>query len=153
MTLILYFRLILTSIFQNMVQYYMKDTNKGYDRILFYCPKVVANDGFTVSLQINNANYCESINGYRELGHTMLDVDFEFPNMNEELMFKYSEMWKDYIYDDDGNELPVDKSNFDVTNKVGSIPISVMEEVFVKHGGIDWEKTISVEVFNSFTKD
>jgi len=27
-----------------------------------------------------------------------------------------------------------------------------MEEVFEKHGGIDWEKTISVEAFNALVK-
>lgn len=153
MTLTLYFRLILTSIFQNMVQYYVKDNYKGYDKVLFYCPNVVAMDGFQVSLQVNRCNYCASNNGYRTLGHTMLEVEFGFPSMNEELMFPYSEMWNGFNYDDEGNEVPIDKDTFNVTSTVGRIPISVMEEVFTKHGGVDWEKTISVEAFNTFTKD
>ena len=153
MTLTLYFRLILTSIFQSIVQHYVKDSSKGYDHIIFHCPKVVAMDGFEVSLQIQNGNYCESINGYRTLGHTMTSVEFGFPSMNEELMFPYSEMYGSSNWDNEGNELPFDSTNFDVTGTVGRIPISVMEEVFAKHGGIDWEKTISIEAFNWLVKE
>jgi hypothetical protein len=138
MNLTLFFRLILMSIFQlrGMSSLY-KDEPMSYDNQYFYCPSVYANDGFHVSLQINNGNYCESINGYRTLGHTMLTVEFGFPSMNEELMFQYSEMWNT-------------NDNFNVTNTVGRIPISILEEVFEKHGGIDWEKTISIDAFNKF---
>jgi len=127
------------SIFQGMVKYYSKDLS--YDRSLFYCPHVFANDGFNVSLQINYSNYCSSNNGYRTLGDTMINVEFGFPSINEPLMFKYSEAYSDDITD------------LNITSSVGSIPISVMEEVFAKHGGIDWDKTISVEAFNCALKD
>lgn len=139
MNLTLFFRLITMSIFQSMIKHYSKDIN--YDKCLFFCPKIVANDGFSVSLQIHNGNYCSSNNGYRELGHTMEEVEFGFPSMNEELMFQYSEMWSD------------NENDFDVTNTVGRIPISIMEEVFAKHGGIDWDKTISIEQFNNFIEN
>lgn len=121
-----------------MVKYYSKDLS--YDRSLFYCPHVFANDGFNVSLQINYGNYCSSNNGYRTLGDTMIDIEFGFPSMNESLMFKYSEMYSD------------EEINFNVTNSVRNIPISVMEEVFAKHGGIDWNKTISIKAFNENIK-
>ena len=139
MNLTLFFRLILMSVFQDMVKYYSKDLS--YDRSLFYCPRVFANDGFNVSLQINYGNYCSSNNGYRTLGDTMINVEFGFPSLNEPLMFEHSEMWSD------------DAINFDVTSSAGSIPISVMEEVFAKHGGIDWDKTISIDAFNEAIKD
>lgn len=142
MNLILFFRLILMSIFQS-----SSKANKNfmgeefsYDNSFFYCPKVYAKDGFNVSLQINNNNYCSSENGYRSLGHTMEDVEFGFPSENEELLHKYSEMWRD------------DSEDFDVIGTVGSIPVSVLEKVFEKHGGIDWDKTLSIDTFNSFTK-
>ncbi len=141
MNLTLFFRLILMSIFQRQITYDKISSyvigNMSYDNQLFYCPRIYAMDGFNVSLQINNGNYCESNNGYRELGDTMVSVEFGFPSENEPLMFEYSEMW-----DADKN------SEFNVTHTVGRIPISVMEEVFTKHGGIDWEKTISIEAFN-----
>ena len=145
MNLTLFFRLILMSIFQKMVTYNkmasFRTEPMSYDNQLFYCPRVYAIDGFNVSMQIHNGNYCQSNNGYRKLGDTMLNVEFGFPSMNEPLMFKYSEMYSDDITD------------LDITNSVGSIPISVMEEVFTKHGGIDWDKTISVEAFNHVLKD
>ena len=139
MNLTLFFRLITMSIFQGMISYYAK--NLSYNNSLFYCPRIFANDGFNVSLQINHSNYCSSNNGYRTLGDTMINVEFGFPSINEPLMFKHSEMWSD------------EETDFDVTSSVGSIPISVMEEVFAKHGGIDWDKTISVEAFNYALKD
>jgi hypothetical protein len=144
MNLILFFRLILMSIFQLRVKSMFDDGEMmSYDNQYFYCPKVVAKDGFSVSMQINNGNYCESINGYGTLGHTITSVEFGFPSMNEEMMFQYSEEWGGY--DDTDKE-------FDVTNTVGRIPVSVMEEVFEKHGGIDWEATISIKQFDKFIK-
>jgi hypothetical protein len=109
------------------------DEQFSYDNVYFYCPRVVAKDGFAISLQINNGNYCSSENGYRIFGYTWERVEFGFPSMNEELMFQYSESY-----------CP-DSINFDVTNTVGSILVEVLETVFTKHGGIDWEATISIE--------
>lgn len=106
----------------------------SYDNQLFYCPTVYAIDGFNVSLQIHNSNYCSSENGYREFGHTMKSVEFGFPSHADELLAEYAE--------------EPDK----LTETVGMIPVTVLEELFTKHGGIDWEKTISVEMFNKLTK-
>jgi len=145
MNLTLFFRLILMSIFQGSSTLLKSYNGKtlSYDNYYFFCPCIYTMDGFSVSLQINNGNYCESNNGYRTLGDTMISVEFGFPSENEPLMFEYSEMW------DDADEL---QTAFNVTNTVGRIPISVMEEVFTKHGGIDWEKTISIEAFNRQVK-
>ena len=54
-----------------------------------------------------------------------------------------------YAHDEDYNEIPFDESTFDITRHVGRIPISVMEEVFEKHKGIDWDKTLSIDAFNN----
>lgn len=152
MNLTLFFRLTLMSIFQlRGMSSLFRDEPMSYDNQYFYCPSVYAKDGFYVSLQINNGNYCESNKGYRELGDTMISVEFGFPSMNEELMFQYSECYGGSSYDDEDNEIPFSEDNFDITGTVGRIPISVMEEVFEKHGGIDWEKTISIDAFNKFT--
>ena len=136
MNLTLFFRLILMSIFQHSTK--LCKTSIGnpfnYDNQLFYCPRVFAKDGWNVSLQIHNGNYCSSENGYRFFGSTMEEVEFGYPSDNEPLMFKYSELY--------------DEEDLDITDSVGRIPISIMEEVFEKHGGIDWEKTISIEQFN-----
>lgn len=155
MNLTLFFRLITMSIFQSQVVYdKISSYGRGkmsYDNQLFYCPRVIAKDGFDVSLQIHNGNYCSSNNGYRTLGDTIINVEFGFPSMNEPLMFKYSEGYGySNQYDENGEKLPFDESTFDITNSVGSIPILVMEEVFSKHGGIDWNATISINTFEKF---
>ena len=122
MNLTLFFRLLLVGVFQNKLL--------EYNEAHFYCPWIAAKDGFIVSLQIGAFNYCASENGYRTLGHTMQEVEFGFPSENEELLKPYTE--------DSG----------DITQSVGRVPISILEEIFEKHGGIDWEKTISPEIFN-----
>ena len=136
MNLTLFFRLILMSIFQHPTKLCKNSINRpfNYDNQLFYCPIVFAKDGWNVSLQIHNGNYCSSENGYRLFGSTMEEVEFGYPSDNEPLMFKYSELYE-------GEDL-------DITGSVGRIPISIMEEVFEKHGGIDWERTISIKQFN-----
>jgi hypothetical protein len=119
-----------------MVKYYHK---RDYNNLLFYCPRVFAKDGFNVSLQINYGDYCSSDKGYRQFSLTFIDVEFGYPNISEPLMIPYSESY-------------CDNTNIDVTESVGKIPISVMEEVFIKHGGIDWERTIGIDNIMNYMK-
>lgn len=75
-------------------------------------------------------------------------VEFEFPSKNEPLMFEYSEMYNQsrYNYDEDDCVITeFDINTFDVTGTVGSIPVSVMEQVFEKPGGINWEKSCTFQ--------
>ncbi len=134
------------SIFQSGVTYDKKDPirNKpmSYDNTSFFCPKVWAKDGFHVSLQIQWINYCSSENGYRQFGHSMQTVEFGFPSHDDSLLHPYSEG----SYDEDQPAV------FTAVGTVGQVPVSVLEEIFAKHGGIDWEKTISIETFNNLTK-
>ena len=137
MNLTLFFRLALMSIFQPSITSLKKGimgTPMNYDTEFFYLPRVYAKDGWHISLQINRGNYCSSENGYRCFGHTMQAVEFGFPSAHEELLVKHAE--------DDG----------DITKTVGSVPVSVLESIFEKRGGIDWEKTLSIEAFNLSTK-
>lgn len=151
MNLKLYFRLITVSIFQPLVTRGTKNRigrDMNYDNCQFYCPRVIAKDGFEVSLQINNCNYCESENGYRELGFTWKEVEFGYSNMDEPLMHPYCEMWDD-VYDEESDSYVQATTPM---RSVGIIPLSVMEEVFEKHGGIDWEATLSVDKLTKFMK-
>lgn len=156
MNLTLFFRLIMMSIFQSQVIH--DKTNRhsekmSYDNQLFYCPIVFAKDGFNISLQVHNSNYCTSEKGYKEFGHTMEEVEFGFPSEDDVLLHKYSEMYDSSSYNDNNEEITFDETNFTSVGTVGRIPVSVLEELFVKHGGIDWEKTISTERFIAMTKD
>lgn len=155
MNLTLFFRLVVMSIFQSQVTYDKKNyttEQMSYDNQLFFCPKVFAKDGFNISLQIHNGNYCSSENGYRELGHTFNEVEFGFPSEDDVLLHVHSEMYGYGGWDENDNEIPFDPSTFTAVGRVGRIPVSVLEELFEKRGGIDWEKTISVEQFNKFLK-
>jgi hypothetical protein len=152
MNLTLFFRLVVMSTFQSQVTYNKKNYTEqmSYDNQLFFLPIVFAKDGFNISLQIHKGNYCSSENGYRELGHTFHEVEFGFPSEDDVLLHKYSEMYVGSSYDEDDNEIAFDPSTFTSVGRVGRIPVTVLEELFEKRGGIDWEKTISIEQFNKF---
>jgi len=136
MNLTLFFRLIVIGLAQGAKNFtYLKQTKSSnaelfYSETYFHCPLVYAKDGFHVSLQINHGNYCESENGYRKLGHTYDTVEFGFPSLHDDKFVEFAE------------------SSNDVTQTVGRIPVSVLEEIFESHSGIDWEKTISVDSYN-----
>jgi len=125
MNLTLYFRLILLSIFQRKVV----QTNESisghltYQTQSFTCPRVYAKDGFNVSLQIDCNHNCTSENGNQMLGHTMIEVEVGFPSHSDPILDQY------------GN--------------CDRVPVKVLESVFEARGGIDWEKTISQEAFES----
>lgn len=125
MNLTLYFRLITSTLFQPM-------SGLKYNECHFYCPSVYAKDGFNVSMQVGNGNYCTSENGYRKLGFTWKDVEFGFTSVHEPLLEPHSQ------------------DPTDTTQSVGCVPIELMETVFEKHGGVDWGKTIGVENINRF---
>ena len=141
------------SIFQQQVAYNKKSHNNKpmcYDNQLFYCPTVYAKDGFHISLQGHNGNYCSTEKGYRELGHTYEEVEFGFPSEDDTLLHQYSEMFGySREYDENDEEKPFNPDTFSSVGTVGRIPLTVLEELFTKRGGIDWEKTISVEAFEN----
>lgn len=152
MNLTLFFRLIVMSIFQSSVVSGKKSSHgdMSYETQHFFCPKVFAKDGFNISLQIHNGNYCTSENGYRELGHTFEEVEFGFPSEDDILLHEHSEMFgSSREYDENDEEIPFNPSTFSSVGTVGRIPVSVLEKLFEKRGGIDWEKTISVEQFEN----
>lgn len=153
MKLVHYFRLIVMSIFQGSVTYDKKnygDQKMSYDNQMFYCPSIHCKDGFNVSLQIHYGNYCSSENGYRTMDVDWKDLKFGFPSMNEKDMWKHSEMWGSSNWDDEGEEIPFDETDFDVTRSVGRIPIEEMQAICEKHGGIDWDVTLSKENADKF---
>lgn len=151
-----YFRLITMSIFQGQVTYDKKGYSgdrMSYSNQMFYCPKIYCKDGFNVSLQIHNGNYCSSENGYREMGVDWQEVEFGFPSMNDKDMWKFSEMYGSCSWDEDGNEEPFNEKDFDVTGTVGSIGVKEMQVICDKHGGIDWGVTLSKDSAASFLKN
>jgi len=156
MDLTLFFRLILTVVFQKQITHDKKCTYRNepmnYDNQLFYCPTIVCKDGWSISLQIHNGNYCKSENGYRTLGHTMESVEFGFPSADDKDLHLYSEMYGNSSYNNDTDEeILFDPSTFSAMGGVGRIPVSVIQAICDNnHGGIDWEATISAEKWDLF---
>ena len=132
MTLQQFFRLAMISRFQNMLNP-MLSPNDYYQAKPFILPRIRCKDGFSVSYQIGSTHYCESNNGYRVLGDTWKMVEFGFPSYKEELLEPHKE-----------------EEDEPLTNSVGMIPIEIAQQVIDKHGGIDFDKTLSVDAFKDY---
>jgi hypothetical protein len=102
-----------------------KDYTKEYQDKLFYLPRIVCTDGWSISLQIHNGNYCSSENGYRQFGFDWKKVEWGFPSAEDELLVESAE---------DGDN---------ITQTVGSIEIQLISDIIDSHGGIDWEATLA----------
>ena len=139
LSLRLYLRLVTTLIFQSRMLTYFKDYNgqafetlpKAYQYMYFSVPKIICMDGFDISIQINNGNYCESDNGYRKLGKTWIKAEWGFPSEEEPLLLNDAE---------DGQTL----------ESVGSSTIELLQQVIDKHGGINWQATLDLDQIKDF---
>jgi len=85
-------------------------------------PQIICNDGFKMSVQGSSGHYCFP----RELDRDYYKMEIGFPSEVEPLIMKWI----------DGDE------NSDPTQCVyGYVPCSVIDEVIIKHGGINEELT------------
>ena len=99
----------------------MSDT---YARNYFFLPRVFCVDGFNISIQVNNGNYCGSENGTRTFGTDWKTVEWGFPSEDIDPEKYYAE-------------------NEDTITTVGSyVPMNTMEELIEEHGGIDLQRTL-----------
>ncbi len=86
-------------------------------------PRVVCNDGFSISIQASETHYCEprqsKISNYKS-------VELGYPNFEEELIKEYAE---------EGDDL---------TGTVyGWVPVEIVDKLLEKHGGIDYLATMA----------
>lgn len=97
-----------------------------YDRNLFYLPRVYCKDGFNISIQVNQGNYCASENGTRTFGLDWKLVEWGFPS--EPI---------------DGEKYNAeDKEN--TTNSVGGwVDVKLIDELCEEHGGLDLQTTLA----------
>lgn len=110
-----------------------KNVVNCYDNNLFYTPRIYCKDGFNISIQIHNGNYCSSENGYRQFGLKWQGVEWGYPS-------KLLRNSKRYCHETPGT-----------TQTVGvNVPIEVMDELLVSHGGIDVTRSIEqfIEQYN-----
>jgi len=89
-----------------------------------YCfrPKIVCNDGFTMSVQGSNGHYChprQTMNWYSEM-------EVGFPSEKEDLIIEYAEC-----------------ADEPTETVYGYVPVHIIQEVIDKHGGINITKTLN----------
>ena len=102
-------------------------TESNYKFNYFHLPRIYCKDGFNISIQVNEGNYCGSENGYRVFGKEWKLVEWGFPSQ------------------------PISHKEFDAecetdeetTNSVGSVEIEKIDELLESHGGIDILATLS----------
>ena len=104
-----------------------------YDNEFFFLPRIYCKDGFNISIQVHQGNYCASENGIRTFGLDWKLVEWGFPS--------------EYI---DGKKYKAESSP--TTESVGGyVEIELMDELCEEHGGIDLAKTLQEE-FNKSEK-
>jgi hypothetical protein len=97
-----------------------------YDREYFHIPRIYCKDGFNISIQVNNGNYCASENGTRTFGLDWKLVEWGFPS---------SEI--------DGEKYNAEDVS-DTTDSVGGyVDIKLIDELCEQHDGIDLSTTLS----------
>ena len=104
-----------------------------YDNKFFFLPRIYCKDGFNISIQVHQGNYCASENGTRTFGLDWKLVEWGFPS--EPIGGKKYK----------AESVPT-------TESVGGyVEIELMDELCEEHGGIDLAKTLQEE-FNKSEK-
>ena len=98
-----------------------------YEKNFFFIPRIYCKDGFNISIQVHQGNYCGSENGTRTFGLDWKMVEWGFPS----------------------SEIDAQKYNAedtDTMNSVGGyVEIGLIDELCEEHGGIDLSKTLQEE--------
>ena len=102
-----------------------------YAENFFFLPRVFCKDGFNISIQVHNGNYCASENGVRQFGVNWKEVEWGFP----------SERIDGEKYNADAYQWNKD---CDTRNTVGGyVSVELLDELLNEHGGIDLQKTLT----------
>ena len=89
-------------------------------------PHIVCEDGFTMSVQVGHSLYCTP----KKVAKRYSTVEIGYPSEPEELIKEYAES----LYDEDST---------DYTDTVYPyVPVSVVDKVLKKHGGINLTQTL-----------
>ena len=95
-----------------------------YQDKYFFVPRIYCKDGFNISIQVNQGNYCASENGTRTVGLDWKLVEWGFPSSHI-----------------DGKKYNAESSP--TTESVGGyVEIGLIDELCEEHGGVDLAKTL-----------
>lgn len=114
----------------NIVKPTLEAMQSTYNRMYVHLPRVFCKDGFNISLQVNNGNYCESENGTRTFGLDWKLVEWGFPSQNIDAV-KYN-----------SEQQPT-------TESVGGyVDVKLLDELCEQHGGLDLQTTLSKGLYS-----
>lgn len=98
-----------------------------YHKKFFFLPRIYCKDGFNISVQVHQGNYCASENGTRTFGLDWKLVEWGFPS--------------EHI---DGEKYNAESSP--TTESVGGyVEVGLIDELCEEHGGVDLAKTLQEE--------
>jgi hypothetical protein len=121
--------MVLSKIYSAFTKPTMEKMEEAYNNYLPCLPRVYAKDGFNISIQCRNGNYCDSENGTRTFGFDWKLVEWGFPSEPID--------GKKYNAEDEEN----------TTDTVGGyVPMEDIESLIEEHGGFDLETTLKMSV-------
>lgn len=98
---------------------------KNYERKVFFIPRILCRDGFSISLVANRYGYCGSENGLRTFGLHWELLEWGFPS--EEIDAKKFNSEKNQTIDSIG----------------GYVDVELIDELCEQHGGFDLKATLA----------
>lgn len=103
-----------------------QEMESKYDnwKFFFHLPRIQCKDGFSISIQVNNGNYCSTENGYRKYGKEWVSAEWGYPSESI-----------------DANRYNAEEAD-DTTETVGCCEVEILDELLEQHGGIDLKKTL-----------
>ena len=102
-----------------------------YKSTFFVLPRIHCKDGFSISIQVHNGNYCASENGVRTFGTDWKLVEWGFPSEQIDAEKYHAE---ENFYEEE----------IDTTQTVGGyVEIELMDTLLQEHGGIDLQATLT----------
>ena len=102
-----------------------------YKSTFFVLPRIHCKDGFSISIQVNNGNYCASENGVHTFGTDWKLVEWGFPSEQIDAEKYHAE---ENFYEEE----------IDTTQTVGGyVEIELMDTLLQEHGGIDLQATLT----------
>ena len=106
----------------------MEETYKSTFLVL---PRIHCKDGFSISIQVHNGNYCASENGVHTFGTDWKLVEWGFPSEQIDAEKYHAE---ENFYEEE----------IDTTQTVGGyVEIELMDTLLQEHGGIDLQATLT----------
>ena len=102
-----------------------------YKSTFFVLPRIHCKDGFSISIQVHNGNYCASENGVHTFGTDWKLVEWGFPSEQIDAEKYHAE---ENFYEEE----------IDTTQTVGGyVEIELMDTLLQEHGGIDLQATLT----------